>query len=90
MTKKELEILSILQEECAEVIQSVSKCCRFGYDSVHQNKTNREMLEDEIGDLQCMVNLLIEYGIINENNILRAETNKLNKLKTWSNIFDNK
>lgn len=90
MNEKELEILCILQEECAEVIQSVSKCCRFGYDSVHQNKTNREMLEDEIGDLQCMISLLIENGVINENNTLQAKANKLNKLKTWSNIFDNK
>lgn len=88
MNDKEKEILLILQEECAEVTQAVSKCFRFGYDSVHENKNNRQHLEDEIGDLQCMISLLIENGIVKEENIQKAELKKFNKLQTWSNIFN--
>lgn len=87
MNEKEKEILLILQEECAEVTQAVSKCFRFGYDSMYMDKTNREMLETEIGDLQCMISILIEHGIVNEGNLRQAEVNKFNKLKIWSNVF---
>lgn len=87
MTDKEKEILSILQEECAEVIQAVSKCFRFGFESVHQDKNNLQRLEDELGDLQCMISLLLENEIVNENNLNKAELNKFQKLQKWSNIF---
>ena len=54
---KETEILSIAQEECAEVIQAISKCFRFGLDNVKPGKpkTNREHLEEELGDLMAML-----------------------------------
>jgi len=41
------EILTILQEECAEVIVEVSKCFRFGPDQMMEgmNVTNMERLQ---------------------------------------------
>ena len=45
MTDKVNEILDILQEECAEVIQSVSKCRRFGLDSVYLNGMKTSLLK---------------------------------------------
>jgi len=45
MTENQLkEIMGILQEECAEVIQAVSKVNRFGLDNFKPGKpkTNRE------------------------------------------------
>lgn len=86
----EKEILLILQEECAEVTQAVSKVFRFGYDAKHPNedRNNKERLEEELGDLQCMISLLIDAGIVKEENLLRAKTEKFEKLKKWSNIFN--
>ena len=53
MDDRTQEILLILQEECAEVTQAISKCFRFGLDNFKPGKpkTNLEHLEDELGDL---------------------------------------
>ena len=81
------EILLITQEECAEVTQAISKVFRFGMDDTHNGETNREHLEEEIGDLMCMIDLLIDNGIVSEAAVMSAKNEKLNKLMTWSNIF---
>jgi NTP pyrophosphatase (non-canonical NTP hydrolase) len=84
------EILSIAQEECAETIQAISKIFRFGFDSRHPDKgyDNREHLEEELGDLQCMINLMIEHGIVRKDKLNEAENKKYEKLHQWSNIFN--
>jgi len=88
MTEKEREILGILQEECAEVIQAVSKCVRFGIDNSHKSgSTQRENLSMEVGDLVCMIGLMIEAGLVKEEDINRARDEKIEKLKVYSNIF---
>jgi len=81
------EILLITQEECAEVTQAISKVFRFGMEDSHKGQTNREHLEEEIGDLMCMIDLLIDNGIVSESAVMTAKNEKLNKLMTWSGIF---
>jgi NTP pyrophosphatase (non-canonical NTP hydrolase) len=81
------EILLITQEECAEVTQAISKVFRFGMDDEFNNQTNREHLEEELGDLMCMIDLLIDSGMISESAVMTAKHEKLMKLQTWSNIF---
>jgi NTP pyrophosphatase (non-canonical NTP hydrolase) len=90
MEKKMNEILNILTEECAEVIQAISKTQRFGMDNTNpfSTETNREHLEQEIGDLLTMIDLLFVKGIINEENILKAQQRKIEKLKIWSKIYE--
>lgn len=83
------EILLILQEECAEVTQSISKCMRFGPDQCKPGKdlTNIQHLEQEIGDLFAMVELLVDKNVgINQQGIFESKMRKFQKLKTWSNI----
>ena len=89
MDPKTKEALDILQEECAEVIQAVSKISRFGLDNLKPGKpkTNREHLEEEIGDLLAMVDILTRNSIIDPANIEVAAKAKIEKLKKWSNIF---
>jgi NTP pyrophosphatase (non-canonical NTP hydrolase) len=84
------EILDILQEECAEVIQSVSKCRRFGMDNRYLNGagTQRDELVKEIGDVVAMVELLKQHGVVTDAEIDLAKQNKFNKLRKWSTIFD--
>ena len=81
------EILLITQEECAEVTQAISKVFRFGMVDTHNGQTNREHLEEEIGDLMCMIDILIDNGIVSEAAVMTAKNEKLNKLKVWSGIF---
>jgi NTP pyrophosphatase (non-canonical NTP hydrolase) len=89
MDAKTKEILDITQEECAEVVVAVSKISRFGIDNVKPGKpkTNREHLEEEVGDLLAMVDLMIEHKIIDINSVDVARAAKKDKLKQWSNIY---
>ena len=89
MNTKIKEVFNILQEECAEVIQAVSKISRFGLDNLKpgKSKTNREHLEEELGDMMAMVEILQELDIVSFTNIERAAEAKREKLKIWSNIF---
>jgi NTP pyrophosphatase (non-canonical NTP hydrolase) len=83
------EILLITQEECAEVTQAISKIFRFGYQDAWPLGTpnNQSKLEEEVGDLLCMVDLMIETGILSDSNVNAARHAKREKLKTWSKIF---
>lgn len=89
MNDKTQETLDILQEECAEVIVEVSKCRRFGMDSLHYKTgvQHSAMLETEIGDVLAMVDILIEQGIIDAQALEVAKQNKRRKLEQWSSIF---
>ena len=83
------EILTILQEECAEVIVEVSKCFRFGPDQIMEGMdvTNMERLQKEIGDLQAMIELLVDNKVgVTTQGLKEAKKAKFQKLKLWSNL----
>jgi NTP pyrophosphatase (non-canonical NTP hydrolase) len=82
------EILCITQEECAEVSQAISKIFRFGPDQMKykENRTNREHLEEEVGDLLCMIDILIEKTHLSDSSVNQARKNKRDKLRQWSSI----
>ncbi len=85
------EALIILQEECAEVIQSISKCFRFGIDNQHKSgTTQRANLEEEIGDMLCLVDILIAQGLIDPEHLKVAKEKKIEKLKVWSSLYGDK
>jgi NTP pyrophosphatase (non-canonical NTP hydrolase) len=87
MNDKQKQIMHITQEECAEVIQAISKSMRFGTNAMYHGVTNQERLEEEVGDLLCMVNLMITRGLLRENEVIRFSKLKEDKLRTWSSIF---
>jgi NTP pyrophosphatase (non-canonical NTP hydrolase) len=90
MDSKLYEIMNILSEECAEVVQAVSKCNRFGLDNAKPGKplTNAQHLEGEIGDLLAMVDLLKLKGVVTEAGLESAKLAKIEKLKKWSSIYE--
>lgn len=90
MDSKLYEIMNILSEECAEVIQAISKCNRFGLDNMKPGKplTNAQHLEGEIGDLLAMVDLLQSKNIVTKEGLDLAKQAKVEKLKKWSNIYE--
>jgi NTP pyrophosphatase (non-canonical NTP hydrolase) len=84
------EIMFILQEECAEVTQAISKCLRFGIDNYKPGKpkTNREHLAEEIGDLIAMIELCYDNDIVDPLQVKEAQHRKFDKLKKWSTIYE--
>lgn len=90
MDNKLHEVMNILSEECAEVIQAISKCHRFGLDNFKPGKplTNAQHLEGEIGDLLAMIDLLQLKGIITSKGLEAAKLAKVEKLKKWSGIYE--
>lgn len=89
MNEKIKEALGILQEECAEVIVEVSKCNRFGMNSLHYKTglPHCDMLATEIGDVLAMVDILVDQGVLDRDELDIATQNKKEKLKLWSNIY---
>lgn len=89
MDDKQREILIITQEECAEVIQEISKIFRFGINEAHKDGiSHQEKLEMEVGDLLCMINLLTTHALVRPDQVANAVKNKQLKLKQWSKIYD--
>lgn len=88
MNEENNEVMDILQEECAEVVQAVSKIRRFGIDNAKPGTeySNREHLEEEIGDLLAMIDILQINNIVSWGNLHKAKRAKIEKLKKWSNI----
>jgi NTP pyrophosphatase (non-canonical NTP hydrolase) len=77
----EHELLQLLQEECAEVIQAASKCIRFG------EKKNSEALVKEMGDLFCIFDLMHQYDMFSYSEVEKYIDAKRTKLETYSNLF---
>lgn len=75
------EALVILMEECAEVIQAASKIIRFGRGIHSLNNLNKE-----IGDLLCMVLILKQQGLIDQDILPNQIISKLEKLRTYSSL----
>ena len=80
--KKVNEILDLLQEECGEVIQMVSKARRFGLDE------KREDLVKEIADVSLLIELLHAYQLFTHAELNQAKLKKSKKLAKWSRIYD--
>jgi len=84
MNKTQNEILLILQEECAEVIQAISKIKRFGLEN------NIDQLNQEVADVLCMIHLALEHNILDDDQqrVLNRITVKQERLKKYSSIYE--
>lgn len=87
MDKNTQEALTILLEECSEVIQVISKIFRFGMDNNYNDSpTNKEKLQQELGDLLAMVEILKNLQVLDDRQLNQAIENKFEKLRMWSSI----
>ena len=79
------QVLGLLTEECAEVIQAISKIYRFGLDNQWNGVTNKESLIVEIGDVLAMIDILLTETDINIDidDLYKAIENKKEKLKIF-------
>jgi hypothetical protein len=79
------ELLVITSEEASEIIKVVSKILRYGM----QPKDQKGLIE-EIGDMQCMIDLIVEHKLITKTQIKNRIKVKSKKLKKWSNLWQKK
>jgi len=92
------QLLVITMEECGELIQACSKVLRQNqfaaeYDapfySPHNPADNAiSKITEEAGDLQCMIELLVEYDICSWTEIEQRVDVKRTKLKRWSDLIN--
>ena len=76
------ELLTITMEECGELIQACSKAIRC--DKYHDN----DKLKEEIGDVQCMIDLLHEWVLVSHGELDERAAEKEEKLRKWSSLYD--
>jgi len=86
MNKQDL-IPLIVQEECAEVIQAISKCFRFGKDHAYTTNTNKHNLEIEIGQLVFAIDQLKRHWDLSDMRIIKAYNHKQDTHKQWEEYF---
>lgn len=84
-TPYERELLIILIEECAEVMQRATKMLRFGVEEIQpgQPDTNRLRLSDETGDLYAMLERCLAENLLCGARMRRAQIAKMTKLKKY-------
>lgn len=84
------ERLALLLEEMGEAQQAIGKILRHGYESRnpegrfgHVGPSNRQALENELGDVLHAIDRLCESSDVNKNNIDRATARKAVSVGQW-------
>lgn len=88
LTPAEAERLAMLAEELGESVKAIGKILRHGYDMTNPDSdrkiSNRGRLEEELGDVQCIIGLMCAAGDLVDYDISILANNKRAKLKQWS------
>ena len=85
------ELMIITMEECGELTQACSKVLRKRENQEITKEPSKDSLEDltkEVGDVMCMIDLLVQNNLVDENDIKLCAKKKREKLKKWSNLFN--
>lgn len=87
LTPDRAERLAILSEELGEAIQIIGKIQRHGIASrnplVENSATNKERLEEELGDIYFIVRLMCRVGDISFAEIMRHSAVKHRTIQPW-------
>ena len=83
------QLMAITAEECGELTQVCMKIMRK-YKKVKDIKNDkyRDLLVEELGDVQCMIELMIDNGIVSHKEIAERSNIKRDKLKVWSYLIN--
>ena len=76
------ELMVLLAEECGELVQACMKIKRHGLEP-HRVTA----LIEEVGDVQCLIDLLIIHEVMSFGDIDERLAVKRDKLKQWSNLI---
>ena len=83
MNKRD-ELYVITMEECGELVQACSKVIRKG----KLLPQERRKLIEEAGDVLCMLELLVEHGVMTQHDLDERVQVKRSKLKKWSSLIN--
>ena len=75
-------VIYLFMKTSGELIQACSKSIRC--DDYHDN----QKLLEEIGDVQCMIDLIKEYGLVSSDEVNSRIGVKKLKLKKWSKLYN--
>lgn len=87
LTPAEIERLAKVAEEAGEVLQVIGKILVHGWESRHPRKpeqgTNREHLEEELGNLQNAVDMMCRAEDVRKLRIMNARTEKRSTISKY-------
>lgn len=81
------ELMVITMEECGELTQRCSKIIRKFETLEEITEPQRIKLLEEVGDVQCLIELMVDCGLLTNDEINARIDSKRNKLKTWSKLI---
>ena len=82
------QLMVITAEECGELTQRCSKIIRKYNDIYEIEEDQRVKLLEELGDVQCMIELMVDHSIITYKELAVRSCHKREKLKNWSQLVD--
>jgi NTP pyrophosphatase (non-canonical NTP hydrolase) len=82
------QLMAITAEESGELTQVCMKIMRK-YDNMEDLSSDkyRYQLVEEAGDVLCMIKLMVEHGVLTDDELDARVDVKRDKLKTWSNLI---
>lgn len=81
------ELMVLTMEECGELTQRCSKIIRKFETLEEITEDQRVKLLEEVGDVQCLIELMVDCGLLTNDEINARIDSKRNKLKTWSKLI---
>ena len=82
------QLMIITAEECGELTQRCSKIVRKYSTSDQIEEDQRAKLLEEAGDVLCMIELMVENGILTNEQLGDRVNVKRHKLKIWSDLIE--
>lgn len=78
-------VLQHLASECGETTQAAIKMIQFGVKTTQPfsdpPKTNQRALEEEIGDMLALIDLLCESGVVRNHKITKRQIAKRDRYR---------
>ena len=75
------ELLVITMEECGEMIEACSKAIRC------EDYVDNDRLIEEVGDVLCMIDIMVDMGLLRERDLNNRIQLKKMKLLQYSNLL---
>ena len=77
----------LTMEECGELTQRCSKIIRK-FDTLDEvTEDQRVKLLEEVGDVQCLIDLMVDCGLLTKQEIDARIDTKRDKLIKWSKLI---
>ena len=82
------QLMTITMEECGELTQRCSKIMRKYSTLSSVEEDQRVKLVEELGDVFCMMELMVDHNITDWIELQDRADVKLEKLKKWSTLVE--